>query len=77
MNLSRLKITEGDLIVITHSNAVSLIDAAQFVDNIKSWLHERQLNNVKVLRNHVSSSVVGFDISILSCIDIFESEILK
>lgn len=77
MRFSRLKITEGDLIIVTHSNAMAYSEATAFVSYLQEWLQQRQLHNVRVIRNHVSNNDRGFDVAVLSSIDLFESEILN
>lgn len=77
MRFSRLKITEGDLIIVTHSNAVAYSEALALVVSLQEWLHQRQLHDVKIIRNHLSNHSTGLDISVLSPIDVFESQILK
>jgi len=77
MRFSRLKITEGDLIVVTHTNAMAWSDATAFVSHLQEWLQQRQLNNVKIIRNHISNGDAGFDVSVFSSIDVFETELLK
>lgn len=77
MRFSRLKITEGDLIIVTYSNAMAFSEATAFVSYLQDWLQQRQLHNVKIITNHVSSNDKSFDISVISSIDVFESEILK
>ena len=73
--MNRLKVTEGDSILISFTDDISnteYVDALR--NNIASWLKSRGMRDVKII---TVPHADRFLITILSVNDVFEEQILK
>ena len=71
----KLKVTDGDFILIEHPQEITQESRSHIAKAIHSWLKSKGLNNVEAMM--VSSDVGGFRFTTLTVNDVFENEIIK
>ena len=71
----RLKVSDGDLIVVYVNAPAERQVLRDFSDHIKRWAEERGLQGVRVIM--LGSETTNTRIEVLSVNDIFEEHILK
>lgn len=73
--MDRLKISDGDLVIIAHAKYESSTHR-NLIDTIRGWINERGLN-VKVVVGDVLPKDSKPEITILTVNDVFDNEVLK
>lgn len=69
----RLKVTDGDLIIMSITDQFDAQLLTQVTDLLKKWVTARDLKNVTYMI--VTSTV--FSITVMSVNDVFEEQVLK
>ncbi len=71
----RVKITDGDLLMVCHSREMTTEAQSKLGQIINSWLQSKDLKNVSAYLHPVDAK--GMSFKVLSVNDIFEEQILK
>lgn len=74
--MDRLKITDGDFVVIQAGYGMSAYDAMEIAKHIKEWCVKRGLNDVQVASVPAHEGT-EFKVYLLSVNDVFEEMVLK
>lgn len=72
--LANLKVSDGDLLIISFKGDVSSAFIDRFKKKLESWIKIKGLINVEIM---ITSVDQGFEIVKISVNDIFEEQILK
>lgn len=74
----RLKVTNGDLLIVHHPYGGSDFSRDEFEREIRNWLTKRDLGDVKVISTESFNEDVNVTkFSVISVNDVFEDEVLK
>lgn len=74
MKLNKLKIVDGDLIIIVYGGSVYAYDIR---NAINAWIAENNFHRCRITESHIGGTENTINITVFSTADLFEETILK